>query len=155
MIQEVAVKVYYTDNRFSFFNVDSLTTVAELEEAIAKKLGLTDSRPFGLFDASQRTATEFEECFLEKSQRVLDIVSVWNRIYWEGREAEGKKAVGISKNYFLYKVKFYYEIDLSENSTLELFYIQAINDVVGSRYPCTEQDSFALAALQAQGEFGM
>lgn len=45
-------------------------------------------------------------------------------------------------------------MDDSDPSTIELLYCQAKHDVVDARYPCTEQDAFALAALQAQEEFG-
>ena len=45
-------------------------------------------------------------------------------------------------------------MDDSDPSAIELLYCQAKHDVVDARYPCTEQDAFALAALQAQEEFG-
>jgi hypothetical protein len=45
-------------------------------------------------------------------------------------------------------------MDGSDPSAIELFYTEAKHDIVNSRYPCTEQDAFTLAALQAQEEFG-
>jgi len=52
-------------------------------------------------------------------------------------------------------VKYFVDADVTDPASVELFYIQARQDVVDARYPCTEQDSFALAALQSQEEFGI
>lgn len=40
VMEEVGVKVYYVDGRYSVMNVDSLTTVGELEVKIADMLGI-------------------------------------------------------------------------------------------------------------------
>merc|ERR1712167_381526 len=37
---------------------------------------------------------------------------------------------------------------------IALMHIQAVHDVVDSRYPCSEQDNITLAALQIQTELG-
>ena len=39
---------------------------------------------------------------------------------------------------------------IASHAALELFYIQAVRDVLDRHYPCTEQDYFVLAALQVR-----
>ena len=55
---------------------------------------------------------------------------------------------------FQYKVGLFYDIEDTDLAAVELFYIQATHDIVDSRYPCSEQDSITLAALQMQEEYG-
>jgi len=47
-------------------------------------------------------------------------------------------------------VRLFFEISDEDLAAVEMMYIQATHDVVDARYPCSEQDSITLAALQVQ-----
>ena len=47
-----------------------------------------------------------------------------------------------------YKVRLFLNVPDDDNAAVEMMYIQATHDVVDARYPCSEQDSITLAALQ-------
>lgn len=47
----------------------------------------------------------------------------------------------------------YFEPDAGDKAAETLMYIQAVYDVVSSRYPCNEEDCLTLAALQLQYEY--
>ena len=48
----------------------------------------------------------------------------------------------------------YFEPDAGDKAAEQLMYIQAVYDVVSSRYPCNERDCLVLAGLQLQYEYG-
>jgi hypothetical protein len=54
---------------------------------------------------------------------------------------------------FQYKIGLFYDIEDTDLAAIELLFIQATHDIVDSRYPCSEQDSITLAALQMQEEY--
>jgi hypothetical protein len=51
-------------------------------------------------------------------------------------------------------VKYFFDINDSDRSGVELMYLQAVYDVVNSTYMCKIEDSFTLAALQLQQKYG-
>lgn len=89
---------------------------------------------------------EKEERVLGKNERIMSVFSMWNRFFWQARSLEGKKGAKkfADKYHFLYKVQYFVDVKDSDPSAVELMYIQARHDLVESRYPCTEQDGFAL-----------
>jgi len=52
------------------------------------------------------------------------------------------------------QVRVFFDIKDEDASGIEMMYLQASTDVVDARYPCSEQDSLTLAALQVQEKFG-
>jgi hypothetical protein len=48
----------------------------------------------------------------------------------------------------------YFDPDAGDEAAERLMYIQAVYDVVSSRYPCNEEDCKTLAGLQLQVELG-
>ena len=51
-------------------------------------------------------------------------------------------------------MRLFLDVPDDDHAAVEMMYIQATHDVVDARYPCSEQDSITLAALQVQEEFG-
>jgi hypothetical protein len=113
------------------------------------KLGLQTEKPFAVYEVSSSE----EERVLDPDERVLDLVAYWCRIELEEKHKKGKTA-DIEEFRFVYKVRFFFDVPDADFSAVELMYIQATHDVVDARYPCTEQDSVTLAALQLQEEYG-
>ncbi len=48
----------------------------------------------------------------------------------------------------------YFEPTAGDKAAEYLMYVQAVYDVVSSRYPCNEEDCLTLAGLQLQAEYG-
>ena len=57
-------------------------------------------------------------------------------------------SVEVEEFHFVFKVRLFFEISDEDLAAVEMMYIQATHDVVDARYPCSEQDSITLAALQ-------
>jgi hypothetical protein len=51
-------------------------------------------------------------------------------------------------------VKYFFDINDTDQAGVELMYFQAVYDVVNSTYMCKIEDSFTLAALQLQVKYG-
>jgi myosin-7 len=145
----VVVRVWFLDDKYTMLKVDSWLTAEEFEEMIAHKLGIQDARSFSIFEVS---STE-EERVLDADERILDLVAYWQRMEAEERQRKGKGAE-IEEFKFFFKVRLFFDVEDDDTSAIEMMYIQAKHDVVDARYPCTEQDSVTLAALQVQEEFG-
>jgi hypothetical protein len=114
----------------------------------------------------------------------LDLIAYWNRLAEEergdgkkgaedgggggggggGAKKEGRTARRGSngedgdttelERFLQFKTRLFFDMLPSDVSAIEMAYIQACHDVVGSRYPCNEQDAITLAALQVQEEYG-
>ena len=52
------------------------------------------------------------------------------------------------------QVRFFFDVEESDQAAVEMMYIQATHDVVDAKYPCSDQDSITLAAIQVQEEYG-
>lgn len=143
------VRVAFLDDRYIALPVDSWTTAQELEAKCARMLGIQDGTPFAIFEVS----TEEEERVLEPEERILDLVAYWTRLENDARAKKGKTAT-IEEFRFVYKVRLFLDVQDEDSAGVHLMYIQATHDVVDARYPCQEQDSITLAALQVQEENG-
>lgn len=86
------------DGKYCNMRADSWTISKELEDDIAKLLGVGNSKPFSLFEVS----TGEEERVLDPDERILDLVSFWQRT-----ELEEITKVGKSKFFFF---NYYYFI---------------------------------------------
>ncbi|GMI04418.1 hypothetical protein TrVE_jg7467 [Triparma verrucosa] len=146
---KVTVRINFLDKKYIMVQTDSWTTAQEFNELVAKKLGIEDPTPYALFEVS----SDDEERVLEPEERLLDLVSYWQRLAVEERKGKGKGAK-IQEFQFVFKVRLFFDVSDSDHAGIEMMYLQASTDVVDARYPCTEQDSLTLAALQVQEKYG-
>jgi len=146
---KVTLRVNFLDKKYLMLTVDSWSTAADFSAAIAERLGINDPLPYALFEVS----SDEEERVLEPDERLLDLVAYWQRLAVEERKGKGKTAT-IQEFSFVYKVRLFYEVKDDDHAGIEMMYLQATNDVVDARYPCSEQDSLTLAALQVQEMYG-
>ena len=144
-IRDLNVRVYFADDKYSLFSIDTLTTCADLEIMVATKLGLKDSSPFSIIETAE--FGDKEDRLLHPYDRVSEVIALWTRSHYEN--------ASLSLSYRLvYKVKYFFDIDITDSVALELYYIQAVRDILDMRYLCTNQDCYVLAALQLQEEYG-
>ena len=93
ILRNLTIRIYFVDGKYALLPVDILTTVSELETAIANKLGLKYPKPFSLFELSLMENDVEEERVLEKNERILEITAIWNMLYTKAREVEGKYGI--------------------------------------------------------------
>ncbi|CAK9035380.1 Unconventional myosin-VIIb [Durusdinium trenchii] len=144
-ITPVSVQVKLLDGAIIHLEAESWTTIGELNEQMAVRLKIDDPTPFSLFEIS----TLDEERALDEEDRILDVLSFWAREIKLSKKS--KEPLDFS---LVYKVRLFFDILESDVNAIEVAYHQAVHDVTDSRYPCSEQDAFRLAALQAQEKFG-
>jgi hypothetical protein len=161
-----SIKVQFVDEKYVQVPVTSWTTVSELSKILCKRIGIQSSRSncYGVFESNKRD----EERPLDPDERVLELVSGWERIYTEAadesssnKQASEKVDLGdkTDRNQFYFLFKLVMFIDGAGESTadpidVELEYVQAVKDVVLAKYPFSEQDALTLAALQMQEKHG-
>ena len=161
-----SIKVQFVDGKYVQVPVTSWTTVSELSKILCKRIGIQSSRSsaYGVFESNKRD----EERPLDPEERVLELVSGWERIYTEAadesssnKQPSEKVDLGdkTDRNQFYFLFKLVMFIDSAGESTadpidVELEFAQAIKDVISSKYPFSEQDALTLAALQMQEKHG-
>ncbi len=176
--EQVEVKVQVIDGQILTLMVDSFTTIKTFESTIAETLQVSiENYPiFALFEYR-----EGKEKLLSTSDRVLDVVSTWEKGSSTDGQSQQQQQQGHqpghshsgtfvsqiyndfeltlhSRDFFFYKVHIYYfpanlEGDLV---TKRLLYFQGVQDIVSAYYPHTLQDGLMLAALQlhiSHGDF--
>jgi len=174
-VKPVPIRVNLVNDSFKSFNVDPYVLVKEVTDQLIEKYNLVVTKPFALYEAAEANI----ERILEPKDRILDVQAAWeNRPEEEGEKEDqvnkkklkpknqfdhkdANKKVGIKTpnfNSFLFKAKLVLKTSnqevMSDPEAINLIYIQAIHDVVTSRYPCNEKDITVLAALQLQATFG-
>jgi hypothetical protein len=177
-MKSVSIRVLLANGSSKLFMVDSNTTVKEVEEMLVQKYNLTCSQPFALFEQAEKN----EERILDPKDRILDVMASWeNRRTSKELEAEAlqnktkasargtkfdkhkdaDKTVAVQQiqyRDYLYKAKLVLKTEtkeiMADTEAINLIYIQAVADVITSRYPSNEKDITVLAALQLQATFG-
>lgn len=145
----IRIRIYLVDGTYILMNADSWLSVQECEENISVVLGLNNSLPFGLFEVSGNG----DERKLNAKERVLDILAVWQHIELESI-ANNEPITESEEFYFLYKVRYFIDVNPADKNAVELMYRQAVHDVINATYLCRAEDSFILGAIQLQEEFG-
>ena len=82
----VILRIFFLDGKYCTLRVDSWTTARETEDTIAKLLNIGCDKPFSLFEVSSGE----EERVLDPDERVLDLVSFWQRTGLEDMAKAGK-----------------------------------------------------------------
>lgn len=142
-ISPVSLRINLLDGRILHIDAESWSTVADINETVSTQLKIIDPTPFSLFEIN----TNDEERGLDDEDRLLDVISYWDR--------ERKRLRRNPPTFqFVFKVRFFFDIKEDDEAAIEVAYHQAVHDVTDSRYPCSEEDAFRLAALMAQERFG-
>eukprot|EP00948_MAST-09A_sp_MAST-9A-sp1_P000776 g776.t1 len=140
------VRVYFLDGTYRALPVHSWTVASELKEYLGDLLGVEDVSPFSIFQVSSIG----DEAIVDDSERIMELVAAWQTQHDEDR----KKAKSPEVWHFVFKVRLFFNLAKSDKAATDLYYLQAVHDVINRRYPCSEQDCLTLAALQLQNEMG-
>ncbi len=157
-LSPVTIEVPLLNGEVKVLNVDSYTTVSDVEEMITSRIHLVFTEPFALYEVGSANV----ERLLDPKERILDVIASWENEPpdIEDNSVGSKHAREYHSIYsqLLYKAKLVLKLNVPEISTdaeaINLLYIQAVSDVVTDRYPVKEKDSVVLAALQLQATHG-
>jgi len=149
-MKPVIVRVFHLTGEFVGMPVTSWTTAEDLNKMMAFQLGIQKPDAFAVYELTP----DMEERYLEKDERILDLVAYWQRLYEEEKQAKDKGTSVTNMYRIVYKVHVYFEPEEEDIYAHESMYRQAVYDVVSSRYPCAEEDVVTLAAIQMQAEYG-
>jgi len=180
----LAVRVSMLDGKYCLVPCNSWTTAAQFEEVCARRLGIKDARSLSIYEVSNKgfeRALDPSERILDliaywnrlakeepkaegggqpgarrqsgDATSSSNSSSTFNLLASGAAGSDEGVTVELERS-LLYKTRLFFDMLPSDVSAIEMAYVQACHDVVGSRYPCNEQDSITLAALQVQEEFG-
>lgn len=149
----VIVRVYLLDGTQESLPATSLTTATDFKNMMREVLGINPVNMHGLalFDVDN----EGHERCIEPTERILDVIAYWSRLYGDLLQRDRKAADDFVPNRFVFKVKQYFSLTHTptyDGSAEHIMFVQAVYDVVKDRYPCLDEDCVKLAALQRQAE---
>jgi acyl-CoA-binding protein len=146
-LRGMSIRVYFLDNTFKTFMVDSFTLVSDVLDMVVKKLAISNASIFGLYEFAET------ERMLNPKERVLDVYARWEEEEKERAQKEEKEQWR-----FVYKAKLILKPGHPEvkndMEAINLLYMQSVMDVVSGKYPVKESHLVILAALQLQATFG-
>ena len=156
--RKVSIDVPLLNGDVKVLEVDSYTTVEQVEQLITQRMHLVFTEPFGLYEVGEANI----ERLLSPKERILDVIASWENEPLDSEDNRtGSKNAPIYKSIYtqlLYKAKLVLKMNVPEIQTdveaINLLYIQAVHDIVTDRYPVKEKDVVVLAALQLQAQHG-
>ena len=139
---------FFTGNQTNV-RVESYTTIRDLKVELMNRLDFNIQRAiyYSIYEICEKKSGT-EERFIDDSEKVCDILSVWNN------EMERDKKQGdISKFHFYLKLLIYYPFEKDDIDTLSVVYHQTVYDVISGKHPVDERKIINLAAYQLVIEF--
>jgi len=140
MAGKTVVRVHFMDSSVKAFMIDSNATADQLLRTVIERLELKEYHCFALFEKKDN----WERC-LEPEEKPCDLQKNWPK--------EDAK----EEPHFLFKKKIFIRDDdkeMEDGVAKHLLYIQAVNNVINSDYPCTPEEAIKLAGLQAHIVYG-
>lgn len=148
-MKPITVAVHFFSETSTNVEIESYTTVRELKTNIMNKLQFSVNRiPYYCLYEICNKKDAVEERFLDDTDRVADILSLWERDVNEFL----KKKEQIEFRIFL-KIFLYFPYSETDVDTVTLVYTQSVYDVINGKYQLKEEDIITLAALQLLVEF--
>ena len=144
-----SASVHFLNGASITFPVHAATTIKDLHAMVSAQRGVKDGNPFSMYEIFYPDAVDdsMEEFYVNEEERVLDVVENWQKMLVEGG--------GSGEYLFLYKARVFAKHEPEDPAAMDLFYAQAVVDVVNAKYPAIkERDAVMLAALQMQERHG-
>lgn len=125
-------------------DVESYTSIKEVKEKVINNLFLDiqNSMNYCLYEICTKS-TGIEERFLDDSERVCDIISVWK----SEMDKDLKKKI---ESYFClyFRILIFSPFEKNDEETLSRVYHQNAYDVIVGRFPLNTEKAITLASLQ-------
>ena len=143
-LSPIPIIVHSFDGSKVNINVESYTSIKEVKEKVINNLFLDiqNSMNYCLYEiCTKKTGTE--ERYLDDSERVCDIISVWKS---EMDKDMKNKVDSFFKFYF--RILIYAPFEKDDIETLSRVYYQNAYDVIAGRFPLNTEKIVTLASLQ-------
>ena len=148
-LKPIPIIVYLFDDTKVNLNVESYTSIKEVKEKVINNLFLDiqNSMNYCLYEICYKK-TGSEERFIDDSERVCDIISVWKS------EMDKDKKKNIDSFFrFYFRVLIFSPFEKDDEETLLRIYNQNIHDVIVGRFPLNTEKIITLASLQLFNKF--
>jgi hypothetical protein len=148
-MRPIPVTIHFFSDGLTISQAESYTTVKELKLALMKKLEFNNMRIpyYSLYEVCNKRDT-LEERFLEDTERVCDVFSLWEKeqeeAYVNNEECDFK---------IFLKLQTYYNYSEDDYDTIDCLYYQSVYDVLTGKFTLNEQQVITLASLQLLIEF--
>ena len=142
--------IYFFSNTHTYIPIESYTNIKEFKQSIMIKLEMLISKSpyYSIYEICEKEKT-IEERFLEDTEKVVDIISLWNK------EKENSKLVNEDIEFKMYlKLFIYYEYSKNDVDTITLMYVQTNYDVIKSKFNISKELAIDLAAYQLSINYG-
>ena len=143
-LRPIPIIVYLFDGSKVNVNVESYTSIKEVKEKVINSLYLDiqNSVNYCLYEiCTKKDGTE--ERYLDDSERVCDIISVWK----SEMDKDLKKKID-SFYRFYFRILIFSPFEKDDTETLSRVYYQNSYDVIAGRFPLSVEKVISLASLQ-------
>lgn len=132
------LRVYLLDNEFKTLQYESTTKVGDLIDQIAKKMNISNSENFGIFEEYTHKG-RIEEKLLREDDLIKEFIK---------KQKKDKK--------FVFKCKMFRELNIinADEFSTHLYYIQTKENIVSGYFNAPIHIAVTLAAIEMQIEFG-
>lgn len=143
-MKPIIVTINFFSGASTSIPVESYTTIRELKTLVMKKLMLNISRiPYYAIYELCTLPDHLEERYLNESEKVCDILSVWQR----ETEDFKKKNVTVEFKFYL-KLLLYFVHNPEDVDSVTMEYVQVSFEATKGRYNLSEEQIINLAAIQ-------
>ena len=148
-LRPIPIIVYLFDGTKVNVNVESYSSIKEVKENVINELFLDNqnSMNYCLYEICTKT-NETEERFLDDSERICDIISVWKS---EMDKDIQKKIDSFFRFYF--RIIIFSKFSKDDEDSLNRVYYQNAYDVIAGRFPLDEEKIITLSSLQLYNEY--
>ena len=148
-LRPIPINVYLFDGTKVNINVESYTSIKELKEKAINSLFLDiqNSMNYCIYEICTKT-NGIEERFIDDSERVCDIMSVWK----SEMDKDMKKKIDSFFRFYL-RILIFSPLEKDDTETLSIVYHQNSHDVIVGRFPLNVDKAITLASLQLFNEF--
>ena len=143
-MKPIIVQMNFFSGASTSIPVESYTTIRELKTLVMKKLLLNISRiPYYAIYELCTLPDKIEERYLNESEKVCDILSVWQK---ETEEYQ-KKNITVTFKFYL-KLLLYFVHNPEDVDSVTMEYVQVSYEATKGRYNLSEEQIIKLAAIQ-------
>ncbi|KAG6621319.1 Unconventional myosin heavy chain 6 [Phytophthora cinnamomi] len=155
------ITVMLADGSVLVMQVSAWSTSRDLAGLVARKLGVCHEEAFALFE----TNDEEEEYLVPDNERVMDLYAEWERTHVNVSDLKQKKkkktkieevakAPEVEGYRLTYKAYLWVHVDDETAADIELYYLQAVHNVLSGRYVCDLDVAVELAGYQMYCKLG-
>ena len=149
LLNPIPITVYLFDGKFVNINVESYTSIREVKEKVINNLYLDSQNTMNycLYEICRKKNVT-EERYLDDSERICDILSVWKS---EMDKDDKKKIDSVYSLYF--RTIIFTPFEKDDTDILTMIYYQNIYDMRMGRFPVNQDQAVVLASLQLFNDY--